>query len=265
MVTIHPSNDPRRPNDHGPSGHGPNGHGPNGHGHQPDHWYRPDYGAVTRGWMTRTRRALTERPDLEHRILAEAHRNSPFLTLAEGTLSHPGPPQRIVKISMVPEGDPSEPFWRQVLYGEAERWRGLLAQHLQRPTRVARLGLPLSIPRDGLEGLVQVSELGPLRRDDLLEGTAGEDTLRLPYLVRPYIAWPRLSDVGFSHDQLRLRWESFCAENGLDTLGSSRDRRSSAASKALCDALFHHFCDEALVNVVGEVLLTSAWRFDALR
>ncbi len=69
--------------------------------------------------------------------------------------------------------------------------------------------------------------------------------------MRPFIAWPRLRDVGYPADELWERWEIFCDEHEIE--------------QRLRDPLFPHFCDEALTNGRGDLLLTSAWRLDVLR
>lgn len=211
--------------------------------------FRDDFDVVLVDWLTRERRTVTGYGDLELEVLSPPHAMSPFLTVVESfDASRDGLPWRVHKLLAVPEEDPSEPFWRGVLERERDRWRRELAKRLQRSGRVETLGLPLSVPRDGHQELVEIAELGPLRRLDLLEETTAESSLRFPYLTRPYIAWPRLHDVGYSAEELRSWWAIYCEEHDV--------------AEHLREPLFPHFCDEALIDGQKDVLLTSAWRLE---
>lgn len=214
--------------------------------------FRDGFEEVLLDWLARERRRVTGRAELALEVLASAHRNSPFLTVAEGAGPvEGGLPWRVIKLLVVTAEDASGPFWRGVLARERDRWQEELARRLERSGRVETLGLPLSAPREGLGTLVGTGELGPLRRADLMDGESSEATLSFPYLIRPYVAWPRLADVGFSAADLRRRWEHYCAAHGV--------------AGHLAQALFPHFCDEALAGGDGELLWTSAWRLEAFR
>ena len=214
--------------------------------------FRDDFDEVLIEWVARARRSVTGRADLGFEVLSPPHRNSPFLTLAEHLGGGPGGlPSRVLKLLPVLADDPSEPFWREILKRERDRWRDELRRRLTLPHRVALVALPLSAPRSGAGGLVEIADIGPLRRSDLLVGAPPESNVRFRYLVRPFIAWPRLRDVGYSADELKERWETFCDERGV--------------APRLREPLFVHFCDEALTNGRGDLLLTSAWRLDVLR
>ena len=213
--------------------------------------FRHDFEDVLLDWLVRERRSAAGQVELDLEILASPHRDSPFLTVAEGPAGSGGLPWRVVKLLAVVSEDASEPFWRDVLVRERDRWRDELGHRLARTARVETLGLPLSAPRDGHEGMVEMGELGPLRRIDLLEGESAEATLRFAYLVRPYVAWPRLRDVGYSAEDLRRRWELYCEERPL--------------AEHLREPLFQHFCDEALTDGHGDLLWTSAWRLEVFK
>ena len=209
--------------------------------------FRDDYQGVLLDWIARARRSAAGSADLDYEVLATPQPDSPFLSLAERI---EGPrsslPWRVLKLLLVLEDDPSEPFWHEVLEREGERWREELDRRLALPNRVDRLGLPLSPPREGAGALVAIAEIGPIRRRDLLLGTAPEGTCRFSYLARPYVAWPRLCDVGYSADQLKEWWETYCQSHDVE--------------EHLRDLLFDHFCHEALTDGGGDLLLTSAWR-----
>ena len=214
--------------------------------------FRDGFEDVLLDWLTRERRTATGRAELTLEVLAPAHRNSPFLTLAEGSdPAGEGLPWRVIKLLVVTEEDASEPFWRDVLRRESSRWREELGRRLARSGRVETLGLPLSAPPEGHEALVGTADLGPLRRADLMDGESTETTLTLPYLYRPFVAWPRLADLGCSAEDLRRRWELYCRDHGV--------------AEHLFGPLFPHFCDEALTGGHGDLLWTSAWRLEAGR
>ncbi len=209
--------------------------------------FRDDYEGVILDWIARARRSAAGSADLDYEVLSSPHPDSPFLTLAERLEgARASLPWRVLKLLMVLDDDPSEPFWQDVLKREQERWRGELSRRLALPNRVDSLGLPLSPTRGGADGLVTIAEIGPIRRRDVLVGAPPDGTARFSYLVRPFIAWPRLCDVGYSADQLKQWWEIYCQEN--DVVEHRRD------------LLFGHFCHEALTNGSGDLLLTSAWR-----
>lgn len=211
--------------------------------------FRDGFEDTVLDWLIRERRSVTGHVELGLEVLASAHRNSPFLTVAEGIGG--ALPRRVIKLLTVSEEDASEPFWRDVLRRERDRWQGELGRRLGRTGRVETLGLPLSAPRDGHEALVGIAHLGPLRRADLMDGESAEATLRWPYLVRPFVAWPRLADVGYSAEDLRRRWELYC--------------ENQAIPEHLFEPLFPHFCDEVLAGGSGDLLWTSAWRLEAFR
>lgn len=219
--------------------------------------FKADFEEVLVDWLTRERRSLTGYADLELEVLASPHRNSPFLTLAEWLeRSRDGLPWRVLKLLVVPEEDASEPFWQDILQRERERWHRELGRRLERSEEVESLGLPLSVPSDGHGELVSIEKLGPLRRVDLLEETTAEATLQFRYLMRPYIAWPRLRDVGYSAQELRRWWRLYCEQHDV--------------ARHLHDPLFQHFCEEALVDGPKvedgkDVLLTSAWRLEVFK
>ncbi len=219
--------------------------------------FRSDFQEVLVDWLTRERRSTTAEADLGAagiglEVLSPPERHSPFLTLAEWSdASRGGLPWRVLKLLMVLDHDPSESFWRGVLESEAERWREELRRRLDFSGRIGTLGLPLSVPASGHDGLVEIAELGPLRRSQLLDGPVPEQPLRLAYLVRPFVAWPRLADVGYSADQLQEQWEIYCQEHEVGA--------------HLHGPLFRHFCDEALVDGRHDMLLTSAWRLEVFR
>ena len=212
--------------------------------------FRDDFEDVVLDWVARARRSIAGTADLDYEILSSPHRDSPFLTLAErltGTRSHL--PWRVLKLLLVLDDDPSEPFWREILQRERDRWHEELRRRLTLPARVESLGLPLSPAHSGVGDLVEIHEIGPLRRRDVLLGTPAEGTARFSYLIRPFIAWPRLCDVGYSADQLKQWWETYCQGNDVE--------------EHLHELLFDHFCHEALTDGGGELLLTSAWRLRA--
>ncbi len=212
--------------------------------------FRDDFENVILDWIARARRPAAGTADLDYEVLAPPHRDSPFLTLAErlGGASS-GLPWRVLKVLLVVGDDPSEPFWREVLERERDRWREELHRRLQLPDRVDCLGLPLSPDpgaRDPVAGdPIEIAEIGPLRRGNLLLG-APEGSVRFSYLVRPFIAWPRLCDVGYSADQLQERWRIYC--------------QGHEVGEHLRVLLFDHFCLEALTDGGSDLLLTSAWR-----
>lgn len=215
--------------------------------------FRDGFEEVILDWLTRDRRAATGGHGLGLEVLACPHRSSPFLTVAEWLEpASDGLPQRVLKLLAVPGDDPAEPFWRGVLEREGERWRGELRRRLApRSDRVEALGLPLTVARGGHRDLVEIAELGPLRRIDLLDAAPTDAGVRFAYLVRPFVAWPRLGDVGFSAAELRRRWDLYCDEHEV--------------AAHLRGPLFPHFCDEALIDGHRDVLLTSAWRLEAFR
>lgn len=214
--------------------------------------FKADFEEVLIDWLTRERRSLTGCSDLELEVLASPHRNSPFLTVAEWLeRSRDGLPWRVLKLLVVLEEDPSEAFWHEVLEREKERWHGELERRLQYSDQVQNLGLPLSVPADGHRQLVNIEKLGPLRRVDLLDDTTSETTLSFLYLIRPYIAWPRLRDVGYSTDELKRWWATYC--------------QAHEVAEHLREPLFQHFCEEALVDGRSDVLLTSGWRQEVFR
>ncbi len=209
--------------------------------------FRDDFETVLLDWLARARRSVAGSADLAYEVLSSPHADSPFLTLAEHLKgARANLPWRVLKLLLVLDDDPSEPFWQDVLKREQARWREELGRRLALPNRVDRLGLPLSPPRGGDNDLATIAGIGPIRRRDLLVETAPDATARFSYLVRPFISWPRLCDVGYSADQLKQWWQIYCQENEVD------DHRR--------DLLFDHFCHEALTNGSGDLLLTSAWR-----
>ena len=213
---------------------------------------RDDYEEVLIDWITRARRSATGRVDLDFEVLSPLHRNSPFLTLAEHLGdSQSGLPWRVVKLLVVLDDDPGEPVWQEILKRERDRWLDELRRRLTLPSRVETLGLPLSAPRTGSGGLVEIAEIGPLRHRDLLVGAPSDGGVRFSYLVRPFIAWPQLRDIGTSADQLKETWQVYYEDHGV--------------AEHLRGPLFEHFCDEALTNGRGDLLLTSAWRLEVLR
>ncbi len=209
--------------------------------------FRDDFEGVLLDWLARARRPAAGSADLDYQVLASPHADSPFLTLAERP---PGAraslPWRVLKLLLVVGDDPSEPFWREVLQREHDRWREELERRLALPDRVDRLGLPLSPTQAATGELVTIAEIGPIRRADLLAGAPADGSVRFSYLVRPFVAWPRLCDVGYSADQLKERWDAYCLDN--------------AVGEHLHGLLFDHFCHEALTDGSGDLLLTSAWR-----
>lgn len=212
--------------------------------------FRDDYRTPILDWVARARRAAAGSADLDYQVLSSPHPDSPFLTLAErleGTRANL--PWRVIKLLLVFDDDPAEPFWRQVLERERDRWRRELTRRLALPNRVDRLGLPLSPTRAGAEQLVTIFEVGPIRHRDVLVDALPDATARFRALGRPFIAWPRLCDVGYSADQLREWWEVYCRGNDVED--------------HLRELLFDHFCHEALTDGGGDLLLTSAWRLGA--
>lgn len=209
--------------------------------------FRDDFASVILDWIARTRRSAAGSANLDYEVLSSPHPDSPFLTLAErveGTRA--SLPWRVVKLLLVLDDDPSEPFWRDILEREQLRWRQEMGHRLALPNRVERLGLPLSPTLAGADDLVTIAELAPIRRRDVMAGAPPDGTARFSYLVRPFIAWPRLCDVGYSADQLKEWWDIYCQGHTVD-----EHRRT---------LLFDHFCHEALTDGGGELLLTSAWR-----
>ncbi len=210
--------------------------------------FRDDFEGVLLDWIARARRSAAGSADLDYEVMAAPHPDSPFLTLAErvgGTRDRL--PWRVLKLLLVLDDDPSEPFWREVLKRERDRWREELDRRLALPERVGRLALPLSPAPDGAGELAAIDAIGPIRHRDVLDGGSAEGSVRFPYLVRPYIAWPRLCDVGYSADQLQEKWRAYCRDHGVE--------------KHLRELLFDHFCHEALTDGGADLLLTSAWRF----
>ncbi len=209
--------------------------------------FRDDFEDVLLDWIARARRQIAGVADLDYEVLARPHPDSPFLTLAERTLgARTRLPWRVLKLLLVTGDDPSEPFWREVLEQERDRWRQEIDRRLALPRRVDRLGLPLSPARTGAGELVTIAGIGPIRQRDLLAGAPPDGTVRFSYLARPFIAWPRLCDVGYSADQLREWWDVYCQGNDVE--------------EHLRGLLFDHFCHEALTDGNGDLLLTSAWR-----
>ncbi len=216
--------------------------------------FRDDFEGLILDWLARARGPAAGTVDLDYEVLSAPHPDSPFLTLAERLGdARGGLPWRVIKLLLVLDDDPSEPFWREVLERERDRWRRELSRRLTLPDRVDRLGLPLSPARDGggrvARDPIEIAGLGPLRQRDLLVDAPPDATVRFSYLVRPFIAWPRLCDVGYSTDQLRRYWQEYCQGHGV--------------GEHLYELLFDHFCHEALTDGGGDLLLTSAWRLGA--
>ncbi len=209
--------------------------------------FRDDFEGVLLDWIARARRAEAGSANLDYEVLSSPHSCSPFLTLAERVEgSRSSLPWRVIKLLLVLDDDPSEPFWQEVLKREHDRWCEELSRRLELPNRVDRLGLPLSPTRAGADDLVSIASIGPLRRRDVLADAPPDGTARFSYLARPYVAWPRLCDVGYSADQLREWWDDYCRNHDVE--------------EHLQDLLFSHFCHEALTDGSGDLLLTSAWR-----
>jgi hypothetical protein len=215
--------------------------------------FRNDFEDVLLTYAARARRSAgpsesTREPSFE--VLSPAHPDSPFLTLAEWDGDEPEGrlPSWVVKILVVLADDPSAPFWHQVLEREQARWRHELAERLALPRRVETLGLPLSVALYDSISEVEIGEIGPLPRTEVLATTSQTPYVRFSYLVRPYVAWPRLVDVGYSTDQLLERWELYSEEHAI--------------AAPLVERLFPHFCDEALTDERRDILLSSAWRLE---
>jgi hypothetical protein len=202
--------------------------------------------------LARARQAMAGGPTPQYDVLSRPHRFSPFLTLAERRdRQRDALSSWVVKILVVLAEDASIRAWRGVLDRERSRWQEELERRLRFEDGVRALGLPLSVRSTWRkEGLVQTAILGPIRRAEILDELSppvGAD-LEFSYLVRPFIPWPRLGDVGYSRTALDERWKAFCERVQLPYLKSNRQ-------------LFRHFCDEALINGDSDLLLTSAWRF----
>ncbi len=209
-----------------------------------------DYETVILDWIARARRSVAGSAKLDYDVLSAPHPDSPFLTLAERLEGvRANLPWRVLKLLVVLDDDPSQPFWLEVLEREQRRWRRELEQRLALPKRVDRLGLPLSPSRSGVDDLVAIADVGPIRHRDVLDDAPADGSVRFHYLVRPYIAWPRLCDVGYSADQLKEWWSLYCRDHDVE--------------EHLRDLLFDHFCHEALIDGSGELLLTSAWRLES--
>ena len=212
--------------------------------------FRDDFETVILDWIARARRTVAASANLDYEVLADPHLDSPFLTLAERLEGvRANLPWRVLKLLLVLDDDPSQPFWREVLEREQRHWRQELAGRLALPNRVDRLGLPLSPSRSGVDDLVTLGDVGPIRHRDVLDGAPADGATRFHYLVRPHIAWPRLCDVGYSADQLKEWWEIYCQGHDVED--------------HLRDLLFDHFCHEALTDGGGDLLLTSTWRLEA--
>lgn len=211
--------------------------------------FRDDYESVLLAWIARARRSAAGAAELDYEVLARPHPDSPFLTLAERTLgTRTRLPWRVLKLLLVAGDDPSEPFWADILEQERNRWREEIDRRLALPQRVDRLGLPLSPTLAGAGDLVTIARIGPIRQRDLLVDAPPDATVRFSYLARPFIAWPRLCDVGYSADQLQEWWDVYCQGNEVED--------------HLRGLLFEHFCHEALTDGSGDLLLTSAWRLE---
>jgi hypothetical protein len=211
--------------------------------------FSDDFETVILDWVARARRSAAGSANLDYEVLSEPRLDSPFLTLAERLEGvRANLPWRVLKLLLVLDDDPSQPFWREVLEREERRWRQELARHLDLPNRVDRLGLPLSPSRSGVDDLVTTGEIGPIRHRDVLDDAPADGSARFYFLVRPYIAWPRLCDVGYSADQLKEWWAIYCRDHDVED--------------HLRELLFDHFCHEALTNGSGDLLLTSAWRLE---
>ncbi len=185
--------------------------------------------------------------------LSLPHRNSPFLTLAEWPDgSTDGLPSRVVKVLAVPDEDAAFASWSDILEREKDRWRDELEQRLERPGTIGPLALPLTVSPAEVRQVARISQIGPIPRSQLLEeaSPSPQAGLRFPCLVRPYIPWPRLQDIGYSLEQMRQRWWAYC-----DTQRNPEQLRRH-------QELFRHFREEALVNGDRDVLLTTAWRLD---
>lgn len=214
--------------------------------------FRDDLEDVLTAWVAHAR-GLAEAGDTArcYDVLASPHSMSPFLTLAEWPdAEREGLPRHVVKLLVVPPEDPTGSFWRETLERERQRWARELDERQRLPSRVAALGLPLA---GEITQWVRIGEAGPFFGPEILaqgtESTSGR--FYLPFMVRPYIAWPRIAELGFSNEQLTERWDVYCEENGVQD--------------HLREPLFHHFCDEALTNERRDVLLTSAWRLEMFR
>lgn len=197
-------------------------------------------------------------------VLSYPSPDSPFLTVAE-KVEHEIPAY-VVKVLVMLEADEEAFAWwnEEVLKREQVRLqaefnrrlgerrdgrRGRSVRQEETPDTAALvLSLPVSHPPG--DGLVTLAETDYLDADGILEDEhgMGAASVRFPYLVRPYVAWPSLWDVVLSRREREARWRSFCEENGI--------RRKIAEDRGCLD----QFCREALVSD-GDLFLTSAWRW----
>ncbi len=221
--------------------------------------FRPNFHQVLIRKIARIRKPGTSFADEAYHVLAMPYPTSPFLTLAEWPKQTGKEfPEQVIKVLVVPSEDKAAyDSWYAILEDEAQHWRNLLAKMLGLPRDVATFRLPLTPPARDLEDqeqekMVEITEVGPIRRLEILDAAAGLSgtDLRFPYLTRPYIPWPSLQEVGFSTEQKLQKWLDYCARRDYSE-DTKRDRD-----------LFEHFCREALVKGLDKVILTSLWRLD---
>jgi hypothetical protein len=201
----------------------------------------------------------------DYRVLKSPHSTSPFFTLAEfqGQVL----PTQVIKLLVVLPEDAARPSWEAILRSEKHRLRGLFEnkffqlrrQDLRAPDGEVRvLQFPLMLSPGDPRSRVEIKTLLDLRRDELLPEGSGKNTgpVSLPYLVRPFVPLPSLSERASDSELARTVWKSFCEHLRLNDLTEHESD------------FFRNFLSEALV---GEILaggkplewlfLTSAWRY----
>jgi hypothetical protein len=209
--------------------------------------FRDDYIEVVQRELTRVRSAPGV-PEIHFDVLSPPHVLSPFLTLAERRGE--GLPSHVVKVLLIPGGGGEG--WMEVLTKERDRLEREIQVRLVPNQTILRL--PLSRLPTADEQLVEVRRLDRLRQRDLLTNARGAPTesVILPYLVRPFIAWPSLQEAGYSHAVMEERWKEFCNKHGLKHIHNNEK----------CKAQFYQ---EALVDGGKELIVVSAWRWQRAR
>lgn len=188
-----------------------------------------------------------------HRLdrLSAPDGQSPFLTLA--LRSDRGLRTHVLKIMVVLRTEPSHTAWADVFVREGERLEKELSERRVQPGTLGTLPIPLL--DEGSR--VHYGELSPLRHVDLLERTGklgGQDSA-FPYILRPYIPWPRLQETGYHTERRQALFNGYWQKRKISP---------PAPNSAEGLRLMKYFAGVALVNgtPTGDtsVLLASEWQ-----
>jgi hypothetical protein len=211
--------------------------------------FRPDYLEL----ITRTALRVLPGSAAAHRLdtLSVPEGKSPFLTLA--LRSDRGLRTHVLKVMVVLRTEASHQAWAEVFTQERQRLEKELASRRTQPDTLTTLPLPLldEGPR------IHYGELSPLRHADLLErpGKLGAQDTAFPYVLRPYIPWPKLQETGYQAERRQALFRTYFQQRKIQppALDSPEGRR-----------LLKYFAGVALVNgtAAGQpsVLLASEWQ-----